>query len=128
MMLALGRHAAAAPQLAGAGPGASAPGALRGQLMLALYRCGRQAEALAAFAAARRVLAEELGIEPGPGLRRLHAQILAADPGLTRSARRRGDPRGSGRTSWAAPAQLPADVAAFTGRADELAALDLLPP
>ena len=50
--------------------------------MLALYRSGRQAEALAAFADARRVLAGELGIEPGPQLRQLHARILAADPGL----------------------------------------------
>src|ERR1700729_2745599 len=47
-------------------------------LMLALYRDGRQAEALAAYQAARRVLREELGTEPGPELRQLHQQILAA--------------------------------------------------
>jgi DNA-binding SARP family transcriptional activator len=53
-----------------------------GQLMLALYRCGRQGEALAAFADARRELAEQLGVDPGLSLRRLHEQVLAADPAL----------------------------------------------
>jgi DNA-binding SARP family transcriptional activator/transcriptional regulator with XRE-family HTH domain len=55
---------------------------LHGLLMLALYRDGRQAEALAAYRAARTVLIEELGIEPGPGLSELHHQILNADPAL----------------------------------------------
>lgn len=54
----------------------------RGQLMVALYRCGRQAEALAAFRAARRFSVEELGVEPGPALMALHQRILAADGGL----------------------------------------------
>jgi DNA-binding SARP family transcriptional activator/WD40 repeat protein len=53
-----------------------------GQLMLALYRSGRQAEALQAFARARSVLVEELGVEPGPSLQRLQAAILAHDPDL----------------------------------------------
>ena len=53
-----------------------------GQLMLALYRCGRQGEALAAFGHARRELAEQLGVDPAPALRRLHEQVLTADPAL----------------------------------------------
>jgi DNA-binding SARP family transcriptional activator len=54
----------------------------RGQLMVALYRCGRQAEALAAFRAARQFSVMELGVEPGPELVALHQRILAADEGL----------------------------------------------
>ncbi len=55
---------------------------LRAQLMLALYRAGRQAEALEAYQAARSVLVDELGIEPGPRLRDLHQQILTQDAAL----------------------------------------------
>ncbi len=52
------------------------------QLMLALYRCGRQAEALAAYQRTRRMLVDELGVEPGRELRDLQAGILAGDPDL----------------------------------------------
>ena len=55
---------------------------LRAQLMLALYRAGRQAQALAAYRQARHALVEELGIEPGEGLRELHTRMLAHDPTL----------------------------------------------
>ena len=55
---------------------------LRAQLMLALYRSGRQAEALAAYQDGRRVLVDELGIEPGRSLRELEKAILAQDPSL----------------------------------------------
>jgi DNA-binding SARP family transcriptional activator len=55
---------------------------LHGQLMLALYRCGRQAEALAAYRAARETLVDELGIEPSIGLQRLEQAILAQDAAL----------------------------------------------
>jgi hypothetical protein len=67
---------------------------LRVQLMLALYRSGRQSEALDAYADARRALVDEVGLEPGPELRRLQRAILDHDPALapepiTRSRRRR---------------------------------------
>src|SRR5262249_29825634 len=55
---------------------------LRGLLMLALYRAGRQGDALATYRRGRQVRVRDLGVEPGPELRRLHQQILTADPGL----------------------------------------------
>ena len=65
---------------------------LRGQLMLALYRSGRQAEALETYDDARRALAGELGLEPGEPLQRLQRQILEHDPSLAAPARPRGLP------------------------------------
>ena len=61
---------------------------LRGQLMLALYRCDRQAEALQAYHEARRKLVEDVGIEPGERLRELERAILAQDPALALPAAR----------------------------------------
>lgn len=86
-------------------------------LMLALYRSSRQAEALATYQDARRVLVTELGVEPGPELRELHRRMLAGDPSLT--AIELAETGTTGR-AWAPagvrPAQLPADTADFTGR------------
>ena len=80
--LALGRHA----QLVGELDALTSAHPLRerlwGHLMLALYRSGRQGEALEAFERARRMLADELGIDPSPDLRRLHEQVLRQDPAL----------------------------------------------
>jgi len=59
---------------------------LHGQLMLALYRSGRQAEALSAYQAARRMLVDELGIDPSPALQGLERAILRQDPSLDRAA------------------------------------------
>jgi DNA-binding SARP family transcriptional activator len=55
---------------------------LHALLMLSLYRCGRQADALAAYQWARKILIEEIGAEPGAELRELHQRMLAADPAL----------------------------------------------
>jgi YVTN family beta-propeller protein len=80
--LALGRHDALTGELDRLAAEHPLRERLHGQLMLALYRCGRQAEALAAYRRARDLLAGELGIDPGELLRRLHASVLAQDPAL----------------------------------------------
>jgi DNA-binding SARP family transcriptional activator/class 3 adenylate cyclase len=80
--LALGCHGALAGELEALVAMHPLREGLRGQLMLALYRCGRQAEALAAYREGRRELVEELGIEPGRALRELEQAILCQDPAL----------------------------------------------
>ena len=80
--LAVGRHAEVAAEIEGLIAEHPLRERLHGQRMLALYRCGRQAEALEAFRDARRVLVEQIGVEPGPELRRLHDAILRQDAGL----------------------------------------------
>jgi DNA-binding SARP family transcriptional activator len=136
--LRLGEHGALAAELAGQAADRPGDERLAAQLMLALYRDGRQAEALAAYQHARQILVEELGAEPGPALKRLHGQILAADPALSLpgpAAPRAAEPEparppaggdSQGRAEGLAPVvprQLPAAVADFTGRAAELTAL-----
>ena len=80
--LALGRHADVVAELEGLVAQHPLRERLRAQLMVALYRCGRQADALEAYGEARRVLLDELGVEPGPVLRELQAAILRQDPEL----------------------------------------------
>jgi DNA-binding SARP family transcriptional activator len=80
--LALGRHHELVAELEGLVRVYPLREHLHGQLMLALYRSGRQADALAAYRAARKVLVDELGIEPSVGLQRLEQAILAQDPAL----------------------------------------------
>jgi peptide/nickel transport system substrate-binding protein len=77
--LALGRHDALTAELEQLVAAHPLRERLHGQLMLALYRCGRQADALAAYRHVRELLAGELGIDPEEPLRRLHASILAHD-------------------------------------------------
>ncbi|MFJ7205912.1 BTAD domain-containing putative transcriptional regulator [Streptomyces sp. NPDC098789] len=93
----------------------------KGHLMLAHYRSGRRAEALETYREGRRVLNDELGIDPGPGLQELHELVLADSPKLNPPVRAAVEvpPRG-------VPAQLPSDVASHTGRGPELVALDRL--
>src|SRR5688572_4107742 len=80
--LALGRHAQLVPELEGLVRGHPLRERLRGQLMLALYRCGRQAEALEVYRSGRRLLDEELGLKPDDELQRLERAILNHDPSL----------------------------------------------
>jgi YVTN family beta-propeller protein len=80
--LALGRHADLIGELEALIAENPFRERLRGQLMLALYCSGRQAEALAAYQAARHALVDELGIEPSANLQRLEKQILTHDPAL----------------------------------------------
>ena len=108
--LALGEHRELTPALRSALADNPFRERLWGQLMLALYRSGRQADALEAFQEARRVLGDELGLEPGLELRRLQEAILAHDPAIAAvpvDRRRRGN--------------LPALSTSFVGREDELA-------
>ncbi len=94
---------------------------LAARLIEALHRDGRTAEALACYAAIRNRLIEDLGAEPGSELRRLHQAMLEQDGP-------RPEPRAPGdrRSQWPRPAQLPPDVAGFTGRRAELDELDRL--
>src|SRR6478736_9709111 len=81
--LRLGRHQRAVVQLEQLVADHPLREGLRGLLMLALYRAGRQADALRVFQEGRRLLVDELGLEPGPPLSRLESAILAQDPSLT---------------------------------------------
>jgi tetratricopeptide (TPR) repeat protein len=82
---------------------------LAGQLMLALYHGGRQADALARYDRLRRTLADTYGVDPAPPLRELHQRILTEDPTLTTDRPRRND--------------LPRDITDFAGRGTEIARL-----
>ncbi|MGC7094964.1 BTAD domain-containing putative transcriptional regulator [Amycolatopsis lurida] len=110
LALRLGGHdvlLAELPELAAAHP---LDERLAGQLMLALYRSGRQADALGRYQEIRHRLAEELGADPGPLLRKLHQQVLAGEPVVA--------------TRAPTPRQLPSVSRLFAGRADQLARMD----
>ncbi|MEU5261356.1 BTAD domain-containing putative transcriptional regulator [Amycolatopsis sp. NPDC021455] len=106
-----GKHAELLPGLAERARDEPLDERLAGQLMLALYRTGRAADALEHYRRVRERLAGELGTDPGPALRRLHQRILTTDPALA-----------VGRSpAVPVPRQLPAAPRSFTGRAAELA-------
>lgn len=142
LALRCGLHDRLLPDLSAAAAAHPLDERLAGQLMLAFYHCGRQADALAQYEQTRRLLAEELGADPSPALRRVHQKILTNDrtvdatvaitsgTGSATAARGRDVAR-SGTAAPAdrrpgrrIPAQLPADVRAFTGRDQELSQLD----
>ncbi|GAA0918351.1 AfsR/SARP family transcriptional regulator [Nonomuraea longicatena] len=117
IQLALGAHPAAARRLRQVIAQYPLRERLHAQLMLALYRHGDVIGALDAFAAARRLLADELGIDPGPELRRLHQAMLSRDTAVLEAVA----PAGEG---WRPrPRQLPRAPSPFVGRDAELAAL-----
>jgi DNA-binding SARP family transcriptional activator len=111
--LALGRHAELVGELQELAAGHPYREAVAAHLMLALYRSGRQAEALSAYRRTRQLLATELGLEPGESLRRLERQVLAQAPELDLAA---PGARAAAPASRAPPAPLPAPPAAQHAR------------
>ena len=115
-LLRLGRHRELLDELADLVAAQPLRERLAGQQMLALYRSGRAGDALAAYRRVRADLAEQLGLDPDAALQRLQAAILRdEDPSA---------PDAAPAAAVVVPAQLPAAVAGFAGRVDELAALD----
>jgi predicted ATPase/DNA-binding SARP family transcriptional activator len=110
LRLAAGGHAGLVGELEGLIAAHPTRERLRGQLMVALYRSGRQADALAVYQQIREVLADELGIDPSPELQRLHQRILVQDPALEAAAPDRGQ-------GWH---NLPERLTSLVGRDEEL--------
>ncbi|WP_326948303.1 tetratricopeptide repeat protein [Amycolatopsis sp. NBC_01307] len=112
--LRLGRHHQLIGELASQVTANPLRERLRGRLMLALFRAGRQAEALETYRVGRELLVDQLGLEPGDELRRLESAILADDAGLRRSPA----PEAPAAPAHppVVPFQLPTDIADFTAR------------
>jgi DNA-binding SARP family transcriptional activator/tetratricopeptide (TPR) repeat protein len=156
VLLSLGRHEEVVPDLTAMVADHPLRERLRGLLMIALYRCGRPAEALRIFQDGRRVLAEELGIDPGGDLSRIYQQVLTMDPALAApdspvligesltlaapdddaagigaalDGHQRPRPGMPDARVTPVPAQLPLDAPGFSGRHEELSMLQaMLPP
>src|SRR5262249_52379221 len=109
--LALGRHGALCPELGQLVVEHFLRERLRGQLMLALYRSGRQTEALDTYRAGRSLLADELAVEPGPQLQQLQLAVLSQDTAL--------DLPSAGQRGPAPPPASPAEQAALIQSAGE---------
>jgi DNA-binding SARP family transcriptional activator/tetratricopeptide (TPR) repeat protein len=119
--LAAGEHAALVPELEDMVAESPLDEHVHGQLMLALYRCGRQADALTVFRRLRILLADQLGIDPSPVLQDLQMAILRQDAELAVPARPSAS---TAARPVPVPAQLPSAVPGFAGRAAELASLN----
>ncbi|WP_245881793.1 AfsR/SARP family transcriptional regulator, partial [Streptomyces milbemycinicus] len=117
--LELGHHTAAIVELTALSVEYPLRERLRALQMLALYRGGRQAEALRVYTDTRHLLAEELGVDPGPELTELYQNVLCASPALAHPTVVRRRPPAKDTVPYASPrpAQLPAESADFTGRA-----------
>jgi DNA-binding SARP family transcriptional activator len=143
--LHLGLHAELVPELQRLVTEQPLTERFHAQLMLSLFRSGRRKDALAAFQDARRILTDELGLEPAPELQELHRQILAGDPALAAPQRIRSlgvlakpwvgsaasapqayASEGVRVKAWAVPRQLPGSVPQFVGRSGELKCLSRL--
>lgn len=114
--LDLGRHHELVPELTELVEEFPLRERLRGQLMLALYRCDRTADALTAYRHGRRVMIDELGIEPNERLQQLERAILTADPALDLASTL---PKTQPARQFV-PRLLPADIADFTGRGKQV--------
>jgi len=130
--LAAGEHLQLVPELERMAAGHPLDEQVHAQLMVALYRSGRQADALSAYQRLRHTLAEELGLFPGPALRELETAILRQDPSLDAPAPaaslRPAGPAAPAASPQPVPAQLPPPVAEFAGRGAELGRLDSILP
>jgi DNA-binding SARP family transcriptional activator len=124
--LACGEHVQLVPDLERMAAGHPLDEHFHSQLMLALYRSGRQAEALAVYRRLRHTLDEELGIDPSQTLRDLETAILRQDRALEAPTLAVALPPAS--PAVPVPAQLPPAVPAFAGRGAELASLGAILP
>lgn len=124
LALRLGRHSDLLGELSAWADAHPLDERIAGQLMQALYRSGRQADALRQYEQVRSTLAEELGADPSPPLRELHLRILNADQDLIHAIP--ADPHGLVVSSRPAPRQLPTPPRFFVGRVHELGLLDVI--
>ena len=123
--LSLGRHREALVELTTLAAEHPLREQLQGQLMLALYRSGRAADALDVYQRARRTLVDELGIEPGIRLQRLHRAILAGSTSLDIAPAPTTETREAApEVTQPVPRLLPTDIADFTGREAEIRAIE----